>query len=158
MITVGIGEYAMTNNQKEKIITHALGSCVAFIIRCPISQNTALAHIVLPTLDRNDQFKYLDTKPSYFADFIIPKLIDEFLINKKCEKTQLQVLLTGGAHSLNPNDMFHVGERNLQMIEKILDNYGILPKKIEVGGTKSRTVEVNVADGEVIINSQNMRI
>ncbi len=53
MISVGIGEYAITDAKEEKIVTHALGSCVALIMHCPRTKCTAMAHIVLPEQDAN---------------------------------------------------------------------------------------------------------
>ncbi len=158
MLIVGIGEYSITDNVEETIITHALGSCVAFIVRCPHTRKTALAHIVLPQVSRREQYSYLETKPGYFADVIVPKLLGEFLSGNKCEKNQLQIFLAGGATSKNSKDIFRVGTRNVEMIKHLLKSYGLKPQKIEVGGLVSRTVEINVADGEVEIKSQRMTI
>lgn len=158
MLTVGIGEYAITRNQEENIITHALGSCVAFVLYCPVTKKTALAHIVLPKADRNEQYEYLKKKPSYFASLIVPKLMDEFLKDKNCQKNMLQIALVGGANAQNPADIFKVGARNVEMIRQLLIPYGILPQKTVTGGFVSRTVQINVESGEIKIKSQNMVI
>jgi len=158
LITIGVGEFAIYEDINESIITYALGSCIALIIWCPVSKKTAMAHIVLPKLNRVEQYNYLQTKPSYFADVIVPKLLNEFLGTKDCQKDKLQVLLAGGAISKNELDVFQVGERNTNMIKFLLSQYGIIPNKLEVGGTRSRTVEIKVINGEVQIKSQNMVI
>lgn len=33
---IGIGEYAVSNNEEDTIMTFALGSCAALVIYCPI--------------------------------------------------------------------------------------------------------------------------
>jgi chemotaxis protein CheD len=158
MLTVGIGEYVITKKEDENIITHALGSCVAFILYCPESKNTALAHIVLPKMERLEQYTYLQRKPSYFANIIVPKILDDFLKAKGCRKDMLQVALVGGANAQNSADIFKVGAKNIEMIKTLLRGYDIKAKKIDVGGFVSRTVQINVANGEIKIKSQNMII
>jgi len=156
MLTVGIGEYKISNEMNETIITHALGSCIALIMYCPKNKYTALAHIVLPGLSIKEQAEYLIRKPSYYADSIVPKMADFFVNKLACRPEQLQVHLVGGADALNHKDIFKVGKKNIDMIVKILSNYNIVPDKMEVGGNISRTVSVDVNHGQVSIKSQNM--
>lgn len=156
MLMVGIGEYAITDDLDEIIITHALGSCVALIIHCPTTKHTALAHIVLPEVTYSEQSKNRGDKPSYYADVIVPKLMEKFLNNTYFRGNHLLIQLVGGANSLNKEDSFHVGFRNIEMIKNILRSYGIVPYKMDVGGNISRTVSVNVKDGNVIVKSHNM--
>ena len=156
MIIVGIGGYAVSENDKESIITHALGSCVAFIVRCPKTRKTAMAHIVLPETDRVEQYKYLRNKPGYFADLIIPKIISDFSRNQSCKVEHLQVTIAGGADARNPNDVFRVGPRNVEKVRHFLRLHGIHPKFIDVGGDISRTVEIFVSNGHVDIRRQKM--
>lgn len=157
MLTVGIGEYKISNQLNETIMTHALGSCIALIMYCPITKHTALAHIVLPKTDHRDQSEILKNKPGYFADLIVPQLADYFL-NIPCHPSQLQIYLAGGADSLNEKDVFKVGKRNVEMVMDILRNYQLVPYKMDVGGNISRTVSVDVDNGRVTIKSQNMII
>lgn len=156
MTIVGIGEYALTNELEEEIVTHALGSCVALIIHNPASKHTALAHIVLPEFKRNEEVDYLSDKPAYYANIIVPRLMDYFLYNPFLKDRQLQIQLVGGAESLNKQDVFQVGSRNVEMIKNILKSYSQIPLKMDVGGNVSRTVRVNVRDGLVSVKSKNM--
>jgi chemotaxis protein CheD len=158
MTVVGIGEYAISNELEDEIITHALGSCVALIIYNPKTKQTALAHIVLPKFNRKDELPYLKDKPAYYADIIVPKLMDYFLCNCCLQNKYLQIQLVGGADSLNKNDVFHVGSKNIEMVYNILKNYSQMPIKMDVGGNFSRTVKVNVKDGSVVVKSNKMII
>lgn len=156
MLTVGIGEYMISNDLEETIITHALGSCVALIVHCPINKQTALAHIVLPQVENRDKSQQLSHKPSYFADVIVPQIVTFFTEINLCNRSQLQVFLVGGADALNENDVFKVGSRNVKMIKQILRSYEIVPYNIDVGGNVSRTVSIKVNNGQVTIEKRNM--
>jgi chemotaxis protein CheD len=156
MVIVGIGEYAINSAEDEVIITHALGSCVALLIHNPFTKDTALAHIVLPQLNRHHVAPHLRDKPAYYADIIVPQLMDCFLRNALINKNRLQIHLVGGADSLNQDDVFRVGMRNTDMIKKILRSYGVIPCYMDVGGNISRTVQINVNDGNVMVKRNNM--
>jgi chemotaxis protein CheD len=156
MITVGIGRYALSADESETLITHALGSCVALIIRCPVTKLTALAHIVLPEGLSYDQVGFTHDRPAYFAKEIIPILLKFFIETKQCDKRILMVDMIGGAEALNEGDVFQVGRRNALAILSLLEEYKIKPQKIEVGGHYSRTVSVAIKDGKIDVKRQKM--
>lgn len=158
MIIVGIGEYTISSDKEEILITHALGSCVALIIHCQRTKRTTLAHIVLPELERKDQIEYLRTKPGYFANQLVPRVLEQYLNIYGSQKGDLQIVLVGGANSRCENDLFRVGCKNVEAIRRILREYQLRPTWMDVGGTFSRTVEVHVGSGEVTIRSQKMVI
>lgn len=158
MIIVGIGEYVITNNIDESVVTYALGSCVALIIHSPKSRYTAMAHIVLPRSGHPDIALKKEMRPAYFAEHIIPGLMRFFLREMKEKPTELQVTLVGGADSRKPGDVFQVGRRNVDYIRKKLDEYGIRPQKEQVGNHMSRTVSIEVESGQVAIKQQKMLI
>lgn len=158
MKTVGIGEYAITQDRNESIITYALGSCVAFILYCPVSQNAAMAHIVLPDIERRDQYNYLKNQPAYFANLIVPKMLDTFLLKNGCRKNMIQITVVGGAQSNWEQDCFQVGKKNIEMILLILQKYNMKPQKVDVGGTISRAVVISASNGEVVIKSRKIGI
>ncbi len=154
MICIGIGEYAISDNPQDFIITHALGSCVALIIHCPRTKNTAMAHIVLP---KQKEDSYGDSlKGSYYADCIVPKLIDYFIFEKGCKHSELKYYLVGGASSLNGNDVFNIGRKNIEMVCRLLKDKHVEKCKMEVGGNVSRTVSVDISNGCVTIMQQKM--
>lgn len=156
MFTVGIGEYIVSDDKDEKVITYALGSCVAFIVHCPISKKTAMAHIVLPEAERVEQYDFMHEKPGYFAEAIVPMLIEFFKRESHCTLRQLEISIVGGADAKDPNDVFKVGRRNVEKVREYLNKYNVYPVKMDVGGTVSRTVEINIRDGCVKIRSHNM--
>jgi len=156
MIIVGIGEYFITNDQDETIITHALGSCVALIVYCRKTKHTALAHIVLPEPSHHSNLDNYKLKPSYFATDIVPELLQYFIDKLKCNKDELEVHIIGGADAISVDDVFLVGKKNVAMIKGILKNYNIKIDYIDTGGNISRTVSVKSSNGFVNIRKQKM--
>lgn len=158
MITIGIGDYIITNKEDETIITHSLGSCVALIIHCKSTKHTAMAHIALPIKQDYDNQNIIKSKPGYFATDIVPKLINYFTQEHRCNKNELTISLVGGAESQNSKDIFLIGKRNVETINKILMDYNIKPSYQEIGGNLSRTVSINTVNGEINIKRQKMII
>ncbi len=156
MFIVGIGEYVITNNREECIVTHALGSCVALIIHSPKTKYTAMAHIVLPKVPEHRRPEDSKLRPAYFAENIIPGLVNFFNRETREQTVDLQVYLVGGAEAQNPQDVFQVGSRNVAYIRNKLRQYNIKPEKEVVGGQVSRTVTVSVDSGLVSIKQQKM--
>lgn len=159
MISVGIGEYAISDEESESIITYALGSCVAVVFYCPNTKTAALAHVVLPENPQlKDEHRTNDkiSKPSFYATDIIPLLVNFFEINKRCKGSNLKIHIIGGADAKNENDYFKVGKRNVEIVRKLIRHFQLHIIIEETGGHISRTVSIDVNTGNVTIKRQNM--
>jgi len=156
MLNVGIGEYVISKDPGEIIVTHALGSCVALIIHCNHTKHTAMAHIVLPENSGIRNQVLYKMKPGYFATDIVPIMVDYFLIKLGCSKNQLEVYLVGGAVSGQTTDRFLVGQKNKAMVNHLIRGYGLNMDDSETGDRFSRTVTVKVSNGQVHVKRQNM--
>lgn len=161
MISVGIGEYAITDGEKETIITYALGTCVAVVFYCPYNRTAAMAHIVLPEnteYHSNLSLNVKREKPSFYATEIIPLLVNYFEVDKRCKGKNLQVHVIGGADSKDQNDFFLVGKRNVEMVKRLLKHFNLHILTEETGGHVSRTVSINTETGSLQIKRQDMII
>lgn len=152
MISIGIGEYAITNDVNESIVTHALGSCVALIMHCASSKYTAMAHVVLPF--HSEGMTIENKKEAYYATDIVPRLMDFFIKKQKCKSDDLQIMIVGGATVKSGKDVFNVGQRNVKRIVSILDKYHVSYEATEVLGNYSRTVKIDAGTGSVSIKKQ----
>ena len=153
MLIVGIGEMVFSENTDEVIVTHALGSCVAIIMHCTKTRKTAMAHVVLPHSKGDDQLKQ-----AYYADATTETMLHYFRADGRYDKKSLRIQLIGGADARNRNDIFKVGARNIASISKVLKANYMTYVAEEIGGHYSRTVTVNVGNGEIGIYKQRMRI
>ncbi len=156
-IVIGIGELAATSSEGFAIKTYALGSCVALIFLDPETHMAGMAHVALP--DSKICPEEALRMPGRFADTAIPALLKEMthLGCKECGKT-LMVKLVGGAQVADPNEVFNIGKRNVLALKKLLWERGMGAIAEDVGGTKSRTVTVEVDTGLVHISSPGEEI
>jgi len=145
-IIVGLGEIGISDNENAKIKTYALGTCIAMTVYHPQQKVAGMIHIVLPK-----PFNSRDAaeRPGYFAETGIPLLFDKIYKKYGCLKQQFMIQLFGGADPKNANDVFRVGEKNIEAVKKTLDKMGLSVWRADLGGYESRTVVMDVKTGEV---------
>ncbi len=151
---IGIGEWTISDNPEDKIITYALGSCVALIVYARNHNIGAMAHIALPS-SQIDPAR-ADTQPAYFADRAVQLVLDAFA-SRNIPPKALEIKLVGGAQMLDPNGVFDIGRRNVLEIKKLLWQNMLAPRAEDVGGSISRTVSLFIRDGTTLISSQNQK-
>ncbi len=156
MITIGLGEYAITDTENEVIITHSLGSCVALVLYCPVSKCTSMAHFVLP--ERDIKHNQVHAKEAYYAKDFVPKMIKFYLDKPECNKRTLKAYVVGGSVSKNPSDIFKIGERNVKIVIDYLKEHQIKYESDETLGSYSRTVSMDVDTGSLNRKKRDMII
>lgn len=151
-IMIGVGDFGGSNTTGESVKTMALGSCVAVVILHPPTRTVGMVHVALPESTTNpDRAK---ERPGYFSDTGIPALLKRMAeLSKNPSNKGYIVKLTGGAKVMDPNNLFNIGDRNVLAIKKNLWKYGMGPVAEDTGGRISRTVEVFVDTGKIVISS-----
>lgn len=151
-VVVGIAELAVSADPGATIITYALGSCLGLCIYDPVAKVGGMLHPMLPT-------SHLDpvrarTNPERFVDSGVPALF-KACYQLGARKDRLVVKVAGGARiaASGREDTFQIGKRNFIAVKKLLWKNGVLLKGQDVGGSKSRTVSLRVADGVVVVKS-----
>ena len=155
MIILGIGDAGVSKTPGEIIKTYALGSCVALVFYSSTERIAGMAHIALSHSNINP--KKAQESPAHFADTAVPYLIKRMSylgVLPPYERT-LHAKLIGGANILNTNNVFKIGKRNVLEIKKQLWKLNIIPVAMDVEGTISRTVSIEVSTGKVTISSAN---
>jgi chemotaxis protein CheD len=107
-----------------------------------------MLHLMLPdsTLDKDKAQR----NPSMFADTGVP-LLFRTAYTRGAEKRRLTVYLAGGAQLMNDDGIFNIGKRNYLAVRKILWKAGVLIHGESVGGTRSRTVRLELASGSFLL-------
>lgn len=144
---IGIGEYALSSNKDDVLKTFALASCVGITIYCSERRAAGMVHIALPApnnLSNHDSI----IRPYYYANTAVPLLIDRMCSKYGCSKNALKIRIFGGADSLR-KDIFHVGKKNLEITKKILTDMGLWYDSSQTGGKCSRTLELDVSNGNI---------
>jgi len=132
-ITVGIGEYAIAEGD-QKIATVGLGSCVGIVIYDEIKHIHGLSHIMLPTMGEKQD------KIGKYANTAIPKMIED-LEKKGALKGRMKAKIAGGANVFEfTDDNLKIGQRNIEAVKKILNEFHIKIIAEDVGGNRGRTI------------------
>ena len=150
VLTVGIGEWAVSKEKDDIIKTYALGSCVAVIIYDVKLGVGGMIHIALPesTVDEARS----RAQPGYFADTGLPRMIEEMKA-LGASRSGVWVKLAGGASVMDSGGLFDIGKRNILAVKRILWKSSLGPVAEDTGGTNSRTVTFALADGTVQLSS-----
>lgn len=152
---VGIGEMAISNNLNDTIKTFALGSCLGITAYSAIRKVGGIIHIALPKPARIED---ANSRYCYYATTGLPYFIQQFSKDFGCAKGELVIRIFGGAESLRENDTFNVGRQNLEITKRILQDMNLGIHYAETGETVSRTIELEVASGDINIWHQNIII
>ena len=145
---VGVADMKVSNRQEEVLVTHALGSCIGVAIYDPMARVGGILHFMLPdsTLDAAKGQEH----PFMFADTGLPQLFRE-CYRLGAQKSRLRVKVGGGSQVLCNKEFFQIGRRNYAALRKIFLRNNVLIDKEDVGGTKARTLFLEIATGNVWI-------
>ncbi|MCI8376654.1 MAG: chemotaxis protein CheD [Lachnospiraceae bacterium] len=148
-LVVGIGDMKL-GRQEGTIITYALGSCIGIALYDPMIKLGALVHIMLPERVNSDAniFKYADTG----VKETLRKLYAYGAV-----KHRLTAKIAGGAKMFDmkgkSSAMGNIGERNAQMVKRVLMQEGIRIVKEDTGANYARTMSIDLASGMVLVKT-----
>jgi chemotaxis protein CheD len=147
-VVVGVADMRVSNQQGEVLVTHALGSCIGVAIYDPTAKVGGILHFMLPdsTLDPGKAQEH----PHMFADTGLPLLFRE-CYRLGAQKSRLRVKVAGGSQVLGNREFFQIGRRNYAALRKIFLKNNVLIDNEDVGGTKARTLFLEMATGNVWI-------
>ena len=149
---LAVGELDVSSAPDDEIKTYALGSCAALIVFDPETRSVGMVHLALPDSRVNpDRSKNL---PGYFVDTGIPALLDAMdACGGNAGGAQRAAKVCGGANVMDPNNVFRIGQRNVEAIRSCLAKRGLRIAAEDVGGSLSRTVTVCVRTAKVTLSS-----
>ena len=145
-VVVGVADMRVSNRAEEVVVTHALGSCIGVAIYDPLAKVGGILHFMLPDSSL-DPVKSQEN-PYMFADTGLPRLFRE-CYQLGAQKSRLQVKIAGGSQVLGSKEYFQIGRRNYAALRKILFKNNVLIDKADVGGTKARTLFLEISTGNV---------
>jgi chemotaxis protein CheD len=151
-IVVGIGEFSVSRDPSETIVTHALGSCIAVCIWDPTAIVGGMLHFLLPDAAVNPV--RARTQPAAFANTGLPLFFQAAYV-LGLDKKRCRVRLVGGAElaGLGGLNSLNVGKRNLLAARSILWRNGVLIEAEATGGSIPRTVALHLRTGKIEVTS-----
>ena len=155
LLTIEIADLQVSDDPDAVLVTYALGSCIAVMVYDPAKHIGGMIHYMLP-LSKTNPAKAAE-KPAMFADTGIP-LLFERMYALGVQKKDLIVKVAGGGKLYDDNGMFDIGHRNYTILRKLFWKNNVLITAEDVGGAKSRTARLYLADGKVTIASQGEEV
>lgn len=147
---VGISEFKVANSPTV-LVSYGLGSCLGITLYDPQQQVGGLAHTLLPTSRPGVR----ETRGTKFVDVAIRLMIEE-LTRLGAERGRLAAKIVGGSNMfepLHPTATDGIGVRNARTARETLETLGIPLLAEDVGGNHGRTMEFDLASGEVLVRS-----
>ncbi len=127
-------------------VTTVLGSCVSVTLFSPQTCLSAICHGVLPS--------GMDVEPGKYVDQAVRYMIN-FFTEKQVTPDHLVAKVFGGADMFPQmrglRDQGTIGAQNIQAALNTLDEVGINPAVVEVGGEQGRKLVYFCDTGEVFI-------
>lgn len=148
---VDIADQAVTAEAGVTLVTHSLGSCIGVTIWDPLALVGGMIHFMLP--ESSIAPEKAATNPSMFCDTGVPMLFRQ-AYELGAAKQRMIVKVAGGASLLDDNGTFNIGKRNYVLLRKLFWKNGVLITAEDVGGSKARTLRLEVATGRVTITSR----
>lgn len=150
---IGIADMKVSSASDDTLITYALGSCLGIAIYDPVARVGGLIHIMLPLSSVN--LEKAQSNPCMFVDTGVP-LLFKSCYKAGAQKERLIVKVAGGASLQNhEDDQFQIGKRNFTMLRKLLWKNNVLLNAFDVGESYSRTMSLNIGNGDVILKINN---
>jgi chemotaxis protein CheD len=140
----------VVSKENDILAIHGLGSCIGLVLFEPKSGIGAMAHVMLPcNISKNP-----NTKPGKYVDTAIDEMLSG-LIHHGIDPKNLVAKICGGASMFktSKDSNLCIGEKNIELAEKILKEKHIPIKAKDVGGDYGRTIEFDVNTGNIRIST-----
>jgi chemotaxis protein CheD len=149
---VRMGELAVSSSAGDVLVALGLGSCIGLALLDRRMGVAGLAHVVLPASGGQSQ-----ANPHKFADLAIPDLLAQ-LVALGARRMRLDAVLVGGASMFAvSNTSLEVGQRNEAAVREHLRALRIPIAGAATGGSKGRTIRVDVAGATVTVREAGGR-
>lgn len=143
---VRIGEWAVSSDADHTLTSIGLGSCIGLALVDRGKSVAGLAHVMLPKWHDGAA----DAPQAKFGDRAVPFLVDR-IVAAGASKIRLEAILVGGAQmfSFSGASGMDIGARNAESVQAALGAQRIPVRATETGGSKGRTIRVQVGPSRV---------
>ncbi len=153
--TIGIGEAMTSGSRDDVLVTYFLGSCVGVALHDPSSGVGGLVHCLLP-LSKADPEKAKE-RPHLFLDTGLSLLLQQ-LFDLGARRGSLVARAAGGATVLEGVGLFNIGERNVQVMRKVLEKNGVPVVGEDLGGTRVRSLTLEIGTGRTLVKAAGQEV
>jgi chemotaxis protein CheD len=151
-LVVNIADMKVSDQPEDVLITYSLGSCIAVVLYEPISKIGGMIHLMLP--DSSIERDKNRLAPFKFVDTGVP-LLFKAMFALGAKRSLIQTKVIGGSNVMDKSKFFNIGERNYTAVRKILWRNNIMIQSEDIGGSRSRTVKLNMQTGSVVVSNSS---
>ncbi len=143
-LLVGVGEFRVAKGAVLKTI--GLGSCIGIALYDPLVRVGGLAHVMLPRSSNGTK------RSAKYADHAVEMML-EAMERVGVDRDRVVAKMAGGAQIFKhmTMDILKIGDRNIEAIKSVLDDFGVRLVAQDVGGNQGRTVYFFTDDGRMLI-------
>jgi chemotaxis protein CheD len=152
-IIVRMGEWAVSADPGDTLVTIGLGSCIALVLVDRVRRVAGLAHVMLPHPRPGQADDLPASRRGRFADLAVPTLL-EAVLDAGARRIGMEAALVGGAHMFGfGSAQLDVGARNEAVVREALAAARLPVRAAATGGDTGRTVRVRVGAGDVLVRA-----
>lgn len=148
---VEVADWAVTQDQRVKLVTHSLGSCIGVSIWDPEIRLGGMIHYMLP--DASVAPHRAKENPAIFASTGVPAMF-RAAFEMGARRNRLIVKVAGGSQFWDESGTFNIGKQNYLALRKLFCKNGVEIDAEDVGGALSRTMRLQVRTGLVTLKTQ----
>ncbi|GBF51865.1 chemotaxis protein [Leptospira ryugenii] len=153
IINVGIADIKV--GAADVVLRTTLGSCIGIVLYDPEQKIGAISHIMLakdPT--GKDSLKF----PHKYGETALPELI-RMMKEAGSPVGKFSCRMFGGASmfkGINSNFLQNIGEQNIQIVRKFMEDLKVPIIVEDVAGNEGRTISLYCDDGRVLLKKAGM--
>ena len=151
MTAVNFSEMKISSNPAETLVAFSIGSGIGMTIHDPIGGIGGVLNFILPDSTKANGGNP-PKAPFMFADTGITAFL-KALFEEGAKTENLKVVIAGGAHFMDQTGVFNIGQKNLEALKACLDAFDVKVHHEAIGGTKSRTISLEIGSGTSIIKT-----
>jgi len=149
-VIVGVADMKVSKDPGDKLVTHALGSCLGIAVY-DRSKIGGMLHVMLPNSTISSS-EISQQNPLMFIDTGLPLLL-ESAYEMGAKKASLELFVAGGA---GEDKIFAIGKRNHLLVRRLLWQMKILISGQEVGGIVARNMYLEISSGKAWVQSNQV--
>jgi chemotaxis protein CheD len=149
---VQIADMIVSDDPADVLITFALGPCLGVSMYDPLRRVGGLIHCQLPSA--KDDAARAKLRPLQFVDTGVLALLERLFELGAC-RANLIIKCAGAAKVVENLTLFKISERNHTVFRKLMWKNDLLIAAEEVGGTRPRTMSLEMATGRTRLQSEN---
>jgi chemotaxis protein CheD len=148
---VNFSEMKISSNPVETLVAFSIGSGIGMTIHDPVGSVGGVLNFILPDSTNANGTNPADV-PFMFADTGITAFL-KALFEQGATAENLKVVIAGGAHIMDQTGVFNIGQKNLEALKASLGDFDVKIHHEAIGGTKSRTISLEIGSGRSIIKT-----